>query len=85
LDGILRQPSDHTLTPEEIRSKVHIEGFDAQGLKGIAYDFRIGDTILLAEPERVRPFKLGEGFPAVTLKPGLSAVIYSYETVHMPW
>jgi len=79
--------ADRTLTPEEIHEHARqgmIRPFDEAGLKGIAYDFRVGEKALLAEPGRLRPVSLSGKFP-LEIPPGLAAVVESYEIVKMPW
>ena len=88
--------ANHTLRADELRKYVErykmIEDFEEEALKGITYDFRVGNTIILGklkegekgelQLEKVHIMEEGE---AVEIEPGLSAVVYSYEKVHMPW
>lgn len=89
LEAALAPEADRTLLPDEllelIRTQNMIEPFSEESLKGIAYDFRVGDKIILGMPEGTRHEALSDANSYVDIPPGISATVYSYEVVRMPW
>ncbi len=79
---------DHTLVDTEIRmaaEKGLIIGFDPKGLKGASYDIRVGDTVIIAEPDPVGVRGISLNIQrSYQLQPGHSCIVSSMEKVKLP-
>lgn len=79
---------DETLTADRLRNEADgewIKDFDDQCVKGASYDFRAGETVVVARPDENRYITeslsdAGE----IPIKPGYAAAFESYEMLDLP-
>jgi len=76
-----------TLVDSEIQDAATMRGlitpFDPARLKGASYDFRIGDTLILAHPEGLRGVSLAVQ-RSFSLQPGQFCMVASLEKIKVP-
>lgn len=79
---------DKTLTDRQIREKAKegfIKNYDEECINGASYDFRAGDTVIVARPDQSNYlYESLKHSKEIDIRPGYACTFYSLEKVKLP-